>query len=217
MFLHIPPENHRTRRNELASMHRLRHRIFIDHLKWPLDPIQSVNGMEYDQFDLPTAHYITRLNDTGEVDACCRLLPTEGPYLLADVFPHLIESGTPPHAPDIWEVSRFAADDSTAPRNIVGQLVAAMLEVGLAHHLRHYVSVSDIRIEPLLRRAGWNPRRLGATALTGTDIAAGEIYEVSPQALAAVRLRSRVPGPLLLPQTSVLTDSIVPGSRDHVR
>lgn len=178
-------------------MHRLRHKVFIEQLCWPLGPIKVENGMEHDQFDLPSAHYIVRLNDQSEVDACCRLLPTEGPYLLGDVFPELIESGAPPRAPDIWEVSRFAADNSTAPRNIVGQLVAAMLEVGVAAGLRHYVSVSDIRIEPLLRRAGWDPRRLGIVRHTGTDYAAGEIYEVSGTALSQVYEKSKIAGPLL--------------------
>lgn len=197
MFLHISPDQHRRYRSELASMHRLRHRIFLDELKWPLDPIQSINGMEYDQFDTPEARYIVRFNESGEVDACCRLLPTEGPYLLADIFPDLIESGAPPRRTDIWEVSRFAADNTTAPRNIVGQLVASMLEVGLQHGLNHYVSVSDIRIEPLLRRAGWEPRRMGHARSTTTDTVAAEIYEVSPLALARVRDKSRIGGPLL--------------------
>ncbi|WP_247517857.1 acyl-homoserine-lactone synthase [Bradyrhizobium sp. 190] len=41
-------------------MHRLRHRVFIEELQWPVGVIRSVNGMEYDQFDIPFAHYIVR-------------------------------------------------------------------------------------------------------------------------------------------------------------
>lgn len=193
-------------------MHRLRHRVFLDELKWPLGPIRSEAGMEYDQFDVPEAHYIVRLNDAGEVDACCRLLPTEGPYLLKDVFPDLVESGVPPQRPDIWEVSRFAADNRTAPRNIVGQLVTAMLEVGLRHGLEHFVSVSDIRIEPLLRRAGWPPRRLGLTRATTTDTVAAEIFEVSQRALDEVRSKSGIDHPLTtlsLPLPAPLTLELV--------
>lgn len=208
MFLHIPPEHHRRYRRELASMHRLRHKIFIDQLHWPLGPIRSIDGMEYDQFDGPDAHYIVRINDEGVVDACCRLLSTEGPYLLADIFPDLIESGVPPRARDIWEVSRFAADTDTTPRNIVGQLVAAMLEVGTAHGLRHYVSVSDIRIEPLLRRAGWPPTRMGKTRQTTTDTVAAEIYEVSLPALHQVRLKSGIEQPLLQPSATPIIPCI---------
>lgn len=215
MFLHIPPIQQRTFRQELASMHRLRHKIFIENLKWPLGPIQAVNGMEFDQFDGPNAHYIVRLNDTGAVDACCRLLPTEGPYLLAEVFPDLIESGTPPRAADTWEVSRFAADAATAPRNIVGQLVAAMLEVGLANGLNHFVSVSDIRIEPLLRRAGWNPKRMGTTRQTTTDTVAAELYEVSRPALDRVRLKSGIPHALLNAVNSRTAGELFPISKEE--
>ncbi len=37
-----------------------------------------------------------------------RLLPTTGPYMLADVFPQLLRGEDPPKAEHIWEISRFA-------------------------------------------------------------------------------------------------------------
>jgi acyl homoserine lactone synthase len=178
-------------------MHRLRHRVFIDQLKWPLGAIRSVDGMEFDQFDNDNAHYIVRLNGNGDVDACTRLMPTTVPYLLGDVFSDLVQARPVPRCPRIWETSRFCADPATAPRNIVGQLVAAMLELALENGVTNYVSVSDIRIEPVLRRHGWPPQRLGEPRPTATDIAAGEIFEVSEAALERVRAKSGIPGPLL--------------------
>ncbi len=175
----------------LASMHHLRFRIFRRRLAWPVD---NFSFMEHDQFDTADAVHIDK-NDT--VNACTRLLPTTKPNLLADVFPHLVTGGEPPKADDIWETTRFCADPDTAPSNITGLLVAAMLEYGIGLGLRHYVSVSDIRIEPLLRRAGWEPKRLGEPHATGTDMAAAEIFEVSDAALARVRMRSKITKPLL--------------------
>lgn len=174
-------------------MHQLRHRVFVEQLQWPTDgPIMAVDGMEYDQFDNADARYVVRINDAGEVDACARLLPTTGHYLLAEVYPELLGAHPIPRADDVWEISRLAADNTTAPRNILGQLIAVMLEYGLEQGLRNYVSVSDIRIEPLSRRAGWEITRLGPTTDTGTDTAAAEIYRVSHEDLAAVRQKSRI-------------------------
>jgi N-acyl-L-homoserine lactone synthetase len=183
--------------DDFASMHRLRHRVFIEELNWPVGIIRSVNGMEFDQFDIPFAHYIVRLNSEGQVDACTRLLPTTGPYLLGDVFSHLIQTIDRPNSPAIWETTRFCADRRTAPKNIVGQLVAAMIEFGLAHGITNYVSVSDIRIEPLLRRHGWESERIGEPWATGTDMAAGELFEVTWRILEKVRSKSGIEGPLL--------------------
>lgn len=197
MFLLINQSNREKFRWEISSMHRLRYRIFVEELKWNSPSIQVVDGMEFDQFDLESAHYIVRLNEEGEVDACTRLLPTDGPYLLGDVFPDLVEVMPIPHNNHTWETSRFCADRRTAPKNIVGLLVAAMLEFGLSVDMQNYVSISDIRIEPLLKRHGWNPVRLGEPKFTGTDYAAGEIFEVSMEALNSVRAKSGITHPLL--------------------
>ncbi|KYO54168.1 acyl-homoserine-lactone synthase [Tistrella mobilis] len=193
-MLHIVSrENARLHWDALASMHQLRRRVFCERLGWD---VNVVNGLELDQFDLPDAHYLVHYAADGRVNACTRLLPTTGPYLLADVFPNLVE-GTPPSASDVWESTRFCADQETAPANIAAVLMAGMLEFGLFTGLRAYVSVSDIRMEPIMRRAGWSPKRLGGTIETGTDTAAAEWLEVSLAFLARVRDRAGVVGPVI--------------------
>jgi len=177
----------------LASMHQLRRSVFKERLGWD---VNVVNGLELDQFDRPDAHYLVHHAPDGRVNACTRLLPTTGPYLLADVFPELVD-GEMPRAPDIWESTRFCADQATAPGNIAAILMAGMLEFGMYAGLRAYVSVSDIRMEPIMRRAGWNPARLGGTMETGTDTAAAEWLEVSPEYLARVRHRSGATGSVI--------------------
>lgn len=187
MFMMITPDNRAQHIELVKSMHKLRHKIFIDELKWPLGPIKSIDGMEFDQFDTADTYYLVRVSGAGEVDACARLMPTSIPNLLCDVFPDLIQNIKKPCSDDIWEISRFCAARETAPKNIVGQLVAGMLEFALSNGIRRYVSMSDIRIEPVLRRYGWDPQRLGAPINTGTDTAAGEIYPIGVDTLAKVR------------------------------
>jgi len=193
-LLHVlSKENAHLHWDALASMHQLRRTVFKERLAWD---VNVVNGLEIDQFDLPEAHYLVHYAPDGRVNACTRLLPTTGPYLLADVFAELVD-GEMPRAHDIWESTRFCADQATAPANIAAILMAGMLEFGLFTGLRAYVSVSDIRMEPIMRRAGWNPVRLGGTLETGTDMAAAEWLEVSHTFLARVRDRAGVVGPII--------------------
>lgn len=193
MLLLISRDNAHFHWDALASMHQLRRTVFKERLAWD---VNVINGLEIDQFDLPDAHYLVHIAPDGRVNACTRLLPTTGPYLLADVFPELVDSGMP-HEQDIWESTRFCADQVTAPANIAAILMAGMLEFGLYAGLRAYVSVSDIRMEPIMRRAGWNPVRLGGTIETGTDTAAAEWLEVSPEYLARVRHRAGATGSVI--------------------
>jgi len=193
MLLIISHDNAHLHWDSLASMHQLRRAVFKERLGWD---VNVVNGLELDQFDLPDAHYLIHRAPDGRVNACTRLLPTTGPYLLADVFPQLVD-GLLPRDAHVWESTRFCADQTTAPANIAAILMAGMLEFGLSAGLRAYVSVSDIRMEPIMRRAGWNPIRLGGTMHTGTDTAAAEWLEVSSEYLARVARRAGAVGPVI--------------------
>ncbi|PJK27889.1 conjugal transfer protein TraI [Minwuia thermotolerans] len=174
-------------------MHQLRRQVFSERLRWG---VTVINGLEIDQFDIPDAHYLVHRDAEGRVDACTRLLPTTGPYLLGDVFADLID-GEPPRDARIWESTRFCADHGRAPRNIAALLMAGMLEFGVDRGLSAYVSVSDVRMEPIMRRAGWDPRRLGDTVETGTDTAAAERLTVSREYLMRVRKRADASGPVI--------------------
>lgn len=177
----------------LASMHQLRRTVFRERLAWD---VSVINGLEIDQFDLPSAHYLVHQDEAGRVTACTRLLPTLGPYLLADVFPELVD-GALPRDTKIWESTRFCADHEAAPANIAAILMAGMLEFGLMNGLRAFVSVSDIRMEPIMRRAGWAPTRLGGVIETGTDRAAAEYLPVASDILAHVAVKAGIQGAII--------------------
>jgi acyl homoserine lactone synthase len=75
--------------------------------------------------------------------------------------------------------------------------MAAMLEFGLANGVTNYVSVSDVRMEPALRRCGSVFSRLGEPRRCGRDLIVGVIFKVSEAILHDVRRQSRISGPLL--------------------
>ena len=189
--------NRRKYYKELSEMHRLRHHLFVEKLGWNL---KTVNGMEFDQYDTDDSFYLIHKNSLGEVDACTRIIQTTQPNMLSEIFPYLISNNKPPKSPYVWETTRFGADTKTAPRNITGILIAGMLEFGIFMGAKNYVSVTNVPLEPLLKRAGWNPQRLGEPQIVGDDsdvLAAAEIYDVSHEMLNNVKRKSRILGKVI--------------------
>lgn len=195
MFKLIDKTNFHENEELMKSMFRLRKQVFVDKLKWP---VAVTDDMEIDQFDTIDATHIVRIDSSGEVDACTRLMRTDGPYLLGDVFPQMVQDCEVHRDPDVWEITRFCSLGEEVPKNIVGQLVAAMLEFGITQNAKSFVSLSDIRIEPILRRSGWMPSRLGEPLFTGTEMSAGELYETGFNALEKVYEKSKITAPVLL-------------------
>jgi len=70
-----------------AGVSRYRRKMFMETLGWQLD---SPPGEECGQFDRPDTVYVEARNDEDKMIGCARLLPTQSPYLLAEVFPQLL-------------------------------------------------------------------------------------------------------------------------------
>lgn len=148
--------------DDLASY---RHRIFVERLGWQL---QAEHGQEFDQFDRPDTVYVVARGGNDEVIGCARLLPTLRPYLLADVFPDLMQGLPVPRCAEVWELSRFAAVDlATTSTDDMGQfssptavgLLQAALDSAAERGANELISVSPLGVERLLRKAGFQAER----------------------------------------------------------
>ncbi|WP_050419068.1 acyl-homoserine-lactone synthase [Bradyrhizobium tropiciagri] len=185
----------------LAAMHQLRYRVFKVRMDWDV----STNGeMEIDDFDALHPAYLAQLSELGEVRGSVRLLPTIGSTMLRDRFSVLLGGQPAPSSPRIWESSRFAIDiASDAPKGEHGiaratyELFAGMVEFGLWKQLTDIVTVTDIRMERILRRAGWQLRRIGAPCEIGNTLAVAGCLGISTQTLAELRKAGRLSGPAL--------------------
>lgn len=204
MFKAISRDNAHLHGDTIDSMFQLRHEVFIGRLGWNLD---GQEGQERDQFDHDDAVYLVLENDQKQVVASARMLPTTAPNILNDVFPQLAHPKQPPSSDLIWEVTRLAVDHRKARHtcanipNVSGALWCCLVEFGLAMNLSHLVSVSDIRLERIMRRAGWSLQRLGrAIDIDGIGVA-GELSEVSYEVLANLRRKCAVNGPVLNVET----------------
>ncbi|WP_262047364.1 acyl-homoserine-lactone synthase [Bradyrhizobium sp. Bra78] len=187
--------------DDLGEMHRLRYRVFKNRLDWD---VQISGDMEVDGFDALHPAYLLQRADDGRIQGCVRLLPSTGPTMLRDTFPVLLDGTHAPVSQTIWESSRFALDiRPDAPKANHGlasatyELFAGMIEFGLARQLTDIVTVTDARMERILRRAGWPLRRIGTPRHLGNTLAVAGYLEISFQALVRVQTAGGLRGPAL--------------------
>src|ERR1700682_3604709 len=145
------------RNSELTlGMHRLRRRVFRDRLEWD---VAVADGLEIDRYDALSPTYLLGV-DRQDVVGCVRLLPTTGRNMLADTFPVLLDGRAAPTSTRIWERSRFCVDTNNAQataqnglREATFLLFAAMIEWSQQQDLQAIATVTDLRMERILRRA----------------------------------------------------------------
>lgn len=164
------------------QMFRLRAKLFSDRRGWR---VTVENGKECDRFDELEPIYIC-LTNKDRLLASLRLLPTTGPHMLADVFPEVMgDTGVVRH-PMIWESSRFCVDTEAArlfssdginvvTRDILLGLFSTAREIGLLN----IISVYDVYVERILRRAGCLFDRLGPVVSYDDLKTVGGLFEVS--------------------------------------
>ena len=172
-------------------MYKLRYNTFHTRLGWD---VQCENGMERDDFDSTSTVYIIGKGSDQSVDACWRLLPTTGPYMLRDIFPELLHGQAAPQASDCWELSRFAVATDRVQSGVEGfgdLSVALMVEsarFALQHGIKRIVTVTTTSIERLIKRQGLHVHRIGPPIRIGVAMSVACIIEVDAISLEAVGL-----------------------------
>ena len=80
-------------------------------------------------------------------------------------------------------------------------LLSAVIEWGLIRQASEIVTVTDLRMERILRRAGWPMSRIGAPLEIGVTTAVAGILEVSEPLAGRIRSAGRLDRPVILPDT----------------
>jgi acyl homoserine lactone synthase len=200
MVLLITPQRHHEFSGILDDLYRLRCRIFRDRLKWQ---VQAQDGMERDGFDALRPVWLLLVSAAGSIGGCVRLLPSLGPTMLGEVFSELLDGAALPAREDIWESSRFAVDVAHDKAGTAGlgsatyELFAAMVEFALARKLSAIMTVTDVRIERILRRAQWPLQRLGGARALGATTAVAGLLPISEEILERLRAAGHLRGPVL--------------------
>ncbi len=155
---------------ELWNMYRLRAKVFKGRMRWDI-PIMS--GMEIDGYDALDPSYMIISGQDHKVRGCCRLLPTEGPYMLRDTFPELLHGQPAPEGKTVWELSRFAIETDESQTFGFAELalesMREMVSFGDLMGIDHYVIVTTTAIERLLRLAGVAITRFGPPIRIGVE------------------------------------------------
>ncbi len=186
---------------EIREMHLLRNRVFNERLNWD---VPAKGGFEIDTYDADCPDYLIMKGRTGRIEGCVRFLPTTGPTMLRDTFSNLLCGHTLPENERILESSRFALDLPATSRKAAGgitvetyELFAGMLEYALARGAERIVTVTDTRMERILRRAGWPLERLGSPQEIGNTLALAGYVEISTDILDGIRERGGFDQPVL--------------------
>ncbi|WP_430252126.1 acyl-homoserine-lactone synthase TraI [Neorhizobium sp. DAR64860/K0K1] len=174
-ILTVAPDQCERHRDFLRQMHRLRATVFGGRLAWD---VSITAGEERDQYDDCSPTYLLAIANGGKVAGCVRLLPASGPTMLEQTFPRLLDAGSlRPHS-GMVESSRFCVDTSLISQRQASQLhlatlslFAGIIEWSMASGYSEIVTVTDLRFERILKRAGWPMRRLGEPAPIGNTIA----------------------------------------------
>jgi N-acyl-L-homoserine lactone synthetase len=193
----------------LAGMFRLRRRVFKERLDWTV----SVSGdLELDVYDALNPTYLVMVTGNREVIGCVRLLPTTGPTMLADTFPQLLNGHAPVRDNRILESSRFCVDTALAAEagaNGLSRatfiLFAAMIESLSLLNADKIVTVTDTRMERILRRAGWPLERIATPQRIGETMALAGFLHGSQEALASMYRQAGFEGPVLSEPQSIPT------------
>ncbi|MGL1920830.1 MAG: GNAT family N-acetyltransferase [Hyphomicrobiales bacterium] len=174
------------------QMFRLRTKIFHEKMGW--DVKVNSDGLEIDEFDAGDVMYVVCLDKQMRLLGTARLLKTTSPTMLSTVFNCLISDGSTPNSPTIWESTRFAVDTenvSAIPNQkvnwVTGELLCGIYEFALENNVTEMVSVFDIFIERILKRAGCEFERLGDAIRIGKVKAVAASFPMSYEILENIR------------------------------
>jgi N-acyl-L-homoserine lactone synthetase len=192
----------------LFDMHRLRTRVFKERMGW--DVSISDDGLEVDQFDLPETIYLLVLDD-DEMIGSWRLLPTNGPTMIRDVWPEFLRSIDLPSDPDVWEASRFAVNSPIGDpgeglaqvSRATQELLCGVTELCLLCGVREIYTMYDMRIARLLKRLNCKADIVSKQLEVAGNRAQVGAFHMNDALLARLRqasgIRHRLVAPSMLP------------------
>jgi len=144
-----------------ASMFEDRRRLFVELMGWDV-PV-TADGHEIDQFDGDAATYIAMADEAGQHLGSLRLLPTDRPHILGDLFPELVEGGLPA-GPQTLEITRLCLPTRLgAPQrlHIRNRLISTMVDHCLATGVTTLTGVVRPGFRSQVLAMGWTAEALG--------------------------------------------------------
>lgn len=186
----------------LRAMFAARKSVFVDLLGWDVPVLED--RYEIDQFDDVHARYLI-LSDNGRHLASARLLPTTREGILSGLYPMLC-AGSPPAAPDVFEITRFCLDRSLKARErrqVRNGLVAGLAAYALDAGISAYCAVADTSWYRQIEQFGWDCRPLGTPMRLGHEELIAMQIAITPET------------PALLADAGIIAPAVMPGASRH--
>lgn len=171
----------------MRAMFRARKEVFIDLLKWDVPALAG--EYELDHFDNADAEYLILLADGCVHRASARLLRTDRPHILGDLYPHLC-AGPLPAGPTVREITRFCLDRHQLAgerRSARNQLVTALVEHALANGITGYTGVAERAWYEQIRHFGWECRALGQPVRHDRELLTALHIGIAPDTIERLR------------------------------
>ncbi len=171
----------------LRVMFAARKEVFIDLLRWDLPVLAG--AYELDQYDTPDADYLILLDREGRHRASARLLRTDRPHILADLYPFLCD-GPVPRGPTTWEITRFCLDrhQHAADRRLArNQLVTALANHALTNGISDYTGVAEFGWFSQIQEFGWQCHPLGVPARERDSMLAALHIRIDQETIAGLK------------------------------
>jgi acyl-homoserine lactone synthase len=182
---------------ELDQFFQARHRVYAEELKWvPCAP----NGREIDQFDTVDATYLLVI-EKGQVIAGSRMIPTDRPHLVAEVFPDAFNLGPIVRSKQVVEWTRgFVLPEfrEGAGLLIKAKCCAAVMEYCLSNGYRQVGGIQDAKWLAIWKRMGWAVHKHGKPVDIGGDLWLPAYFDVTMEALESARRFGRLQGAILV-------------------
>lgn len=172
----------------LEDSFRVRYDLYVKGRGWKA--LDRPDEREVDQFDNADASYLIWA-DGSEIVGGIRLIPTDKPHLMSEVFPQIVTLGTIPRRRDIWEITRLftsrGGNSAVNRKSVTNQVFCGMFEFAITKNLEAVTVVCDTFFLPRLleKEIEVNPLGLPTPYDEGTCIA---VYiPVNLQQLSAAR------------------------------
>lgn len=183
----------------MTSNFKLRYEMLVDGQYWD---VGRFKGMEYDQFDTPAATHLVWTDENNEVRGSVRTSPTDRPYMIKELWPHIVTKGDLPSSLSVWEASRFCVDHNLPTEvraRVKAELVCSFLEFGLQNDVKEMIGIMPAKFwKSCFIDNGWPIEFLGDEIDIGGgyNILPGRMVINLPN-LRSVREKTAVPASIM--------------------
>jgi len=197
MILIVDAGNRAAFSADLSTMFTHRKRVFVDRLAWNVPVHDTHERDSYD--DANTTYLLAKHTLDGPLLASARLLSTERPHLMSDVFQPICAQPSPRGA-SVWEASRFCTSPEVTSRRarvqLLLEIITAIMETSLLLGKDRVVFTANRALLPVALRCCWQTHLLSPTVADGNDEVTAVIARVTPTLLREQRERFGLHAPI---------------------